>query len=403
MSSFLNYNSKIEQKKILYRKYLQNIAKHNNSLITKNEIDKKNLIVANDNLDKSTIINDKHSLIDVIENKKKDIIIADINLDKSTIINDNKHSLIDISENEKINVYLLNYSNNYYKKLKKNIFITDNISINIKSKNSIPIRPEFPLISNNNTNYSCFNNDVVIFLFIVCYNESFILPHLLKHYYYVTKIFIYDNCSCDNSIDIVLKDSRCEIFYYSSKFCDETNQYIKNNCWKQYREKCDYCIVCDADEFLYHSDNVYDILLLAKKNNQFYSYLDIIGINMVSLDTKFIENDFLYKQINKGYIDKNYSKNIIFCPFLIKEINYSPGSHTFKPESYSNKFLIGPKCILLHFKYIGGIERLKSRQLDYSKRLSKKNIQNNQGLHYLNINSIENEYLKAINRSVKIL
>lgn len=410
MSSFSNYNSKILQtrKNILYTKYLQ--SKRSNTSINNTETNKQNRNISYANT------NDTSKLItEISENKQAEMNDTSLSLiEDKQIKNDINQPLTENNtendtEDKKIREYFLNYRNNYYNKNTlcntNNLFITDNISINISSKSSIPVIPEFPNILNNN-NY--FNNqelddNLVIYLFIVCYNESFILPHLLKHYHYVTKIFIYDNCSSDNSVDIALKDSRCEIIYYSSKFCDETNQYIKNNCWKQYRGDCHYCIVCDADEFLYHSNDVFNILLSAKKNNQFYSYLGITGINMVSSDTEFSQNEFLYKQINTGYIDKNYSKNIIFCPFLIKEINYSAGSHTFRPESYSNKFIIGPKCILLHFKYIGGIERLKSRQLDYSRRLSKKNILNNQGLHYQDINSIENSYIKAINRSVKIL
>ena len=392
MSSFSNYNYNFakmqQQKKILYRKYLQNINTNNKQIKTDNSEIKK---------DTNQIKNDTIKIKNDISQPLTHICEKQIKSDISQIDNDND------TEDKKINEYLSNYRNNYYKKKQHNLFLTNNISINIDSKNSIPIRPEFP---NNNFNYSYeqeLGDNLIIYLFIVCYNESFILPHILKHYDYVTKIFIYDNCSSDNSVDIALKDSRCEIIYYSSKFCDKTNQDIKNNCWKQYRKSCHYCIVCDADEFLYHSSGIFNLLLLAKKNNILYSYLDITGINMVSSDTEFTDNEYLYKQINTGYIDKNYSKNIIFCPFLIKEINYSPGSHSFRPESYSNKFIIGPKCILLHFKYIGGIERLKLRQLDYSGRLSKKNIMNNQGLHYLDINSIEDAYTRAINRSVKIL
>ena len=47
-----------------------------------------------------------------------------------------------------------------------------------------------------------------------------------------------------------------------------------------------------------------------------------------------------------------YDKNIIFCPLLINEINYTPGSHHCYPKGFSNKYIIGPKSILLHFKFI---------------------------------------------------
>ena len=124
---------------------------------------------------------------------------------------------------------------------------------------------------------------------------------------------------------------------------------------------------------------------------------------MVSTDEKFDPSIPLYNQINTGYIDKMYSKYNIFCPSLIKEMNFGPGSHKCEPVGFDNKIVIGPKTFLLHFKFIGGYKRLVERQKDYSKRLSRVNISNNQGLHYLEKNSIENQYKTAINRSIKII
>ena len=119
----------------------------------------------------------------------------------------------------------------------------------------VPSVPSFIInesnISANSHKVRFSDSELVIYLYIVCYNEEFILPHLLKHYHFVKKIFIYDNGSTDNSLDIIKNDSRCEIINYSSKFNDEINKNIKNNCWKQHRLECDYCIVCDADEFIY--------------------------------------------------------------------------------------------------------------------------------------------------------
>ena len=75
-----------------------------------------------------------------------------------------------------------------------------------------------------------------------------------------------------------------------------------------------------------------------------------------------------------------------------------------KLEKYNNKVLVGPTLYLLHYKFIGGIERLKTRQRQYGKRLSRINIQKKEGLHYLKKGSeIEQDYNDAIHKSTKII
>jgi len=265
------------------------------------------------------------------------------------------------------------------------------------------------LLYEDNYNMCVYKNrrlndtDLIIYIYVVCYNEEFIIPHFLKHYHYATKIFIYDNCSTDNTIFIASNDPRCEIIHFSSMFNDTVNQQIKNNCWKYHRDQCDYAIVCDMDEFLWHSNGLYDYLRESKLNkNIIYSILKVNGINMVSTDKSYKASEFLYKQINYGYLDNMYSKSNIFCPSDIISMNYLPGSHACSPYNHANKILIGGAIILLHFKFIGGLKRLEKRQKEYHARLSNENITNNQGLHYLESNSIEKQYNLACKKSVKI-
>ena len=61
------------------------------------------------------------------------------------------------------------------------------------------------------------------------------------------------------------------------------NQYIKNNCWKQHRNVCDYAIVCDIDEFLWINNNtsIKDLLQSYKNKKKSIDYLPTIGYNMV--------------------------------------------------------------------------------------------------------------------------
>jgi len=396
MSSFNNYNNNFRQKKIMYekQKYLNTI---------KRNLDCNTNISISGNQD--IFNNNDNSNISISDNQ--DIFNNNDNSIKEKKNDTCKHT--DDTENSNIenNDYLSNLKKKYIN-LKMKKILSNNLYLSIDLKNNIPEIPnlDYPSYSINEINefYNKRLNDdkLIIYLFIISYNESFILPHLLKHYHYVTKIFIYDNCSSDNTVDIALEDPRCEIIYFGSKFTDDINQKIKNNCWKKYRSECDYCIVCDSDEFLFHTKNIYELLSLNKKKKILYSYMAIIGINMVSDCISYDKSKFLYEQITKGYLNKMYDKNIIFCPLLLDEINYTPGSHQCYPKSFSNKYIIGPKSILLHFKFIGGIDKLKLRQIDYSNRISDSNKAKSQGAHYFDKNTIEEQYNDALQRSVKI-
>ena len=366
MSSFIS-NSNNQLKKIMQLRYLKlnqmqfhkaNLKKHTDKQLEKNKIEKKTL----EPYEKEKII-----ILDKVEDKPDQKCYEnnlsdckDNKMDNSKITDIVKKKYYDTIRN------LIKESIRY-----NTLYSNTNINMCIKSKKYINIKPRFPNKSScNGYNIRLKDKDLKVYLYIVCYNESFIIPHLLKHYHYVDKIFIYDNCSDDNSYEILKKDDRCEIIYYSSKFDDTINQYIKNNCWKQHIGECDYCIVQDADEFLYHTKGLHYILKESKKQNKIFSYFPIKGINMVSEKTVYTTDSFLYEQVFTGYFDRMYSKLNIFSPNLIKCMNYTAGSHESRPEAYNGLLSIGPEIILLHFKFIGGIEKLKKRQLDYSKRLS---------------------------------
>ena len=284
----------------------------------------------------------------------------------------------------------------YYKNYNRSNIVKQYGNIQIKyilNKNIIKFIP--------NKNYiKRIDKKLKIYVYVVCYNEQYILPYFLEHYKYADKIFVYDNCSTDNSINLINSNLKCELFLFKSKFDDSINQYIKNNCWKQHKGMCDYAIVCDMDEFLWFPINIYNYLNEQKQNKVIFDFFKIKGFNMASHKKTKCKN--LAKFINTGYYCKFYSKNIIFNPNTIIDINYSPGCHYSRPIKNSN-IILGPTLYLLHYKYIGGIDRLIKRKESYSKRLSKKNITNKWGLHYLKKNNeIKNEYNLAVIKSKEI-
>jgi len=83
----------------------------------------------------------------------------------------------------------------------------------------------------------------IIHIYTVCRNEKKILPFFLKHYeYFCDKIIIHNNESTDNTLKILNDNQKVKIITYktNNQFDDETNQRIKNNCWKKSRGKPDW-------------------------------------------------------------------------------------------------------------------------------------------------------------------
>jgi glycosyltransferase involved in cell wall biosynthesis len=92
-------------------------------------------------------------------------------------------------------------------------------------------------------------------IFIVCYNESVLLPHTIAHYRRTipyANITILDNESTDGSQDIA-HQLGCQIIPWSSQ--DRMDFYLynnlKNQCWKHVNG---WVIVVDMDEWLCITD-----------------------------------------------------------------------------------------------------------------------------------------------------
>lgn len=207
-----------------------------------------------------------------------------------------------------------------------------------------------------------------IHCYFINYNDIFYLPFFHKHYSsFCEKITMYDQFSNDGSRELAAElGIEVRDFGRRGQLNDQWYLDVKNQCWKECRNKgIDYVIVVDIDEFL---------KLPAALTG---SFPRVIGYNMIS--EQLPVHDIF--EINTGEISESYSKQAIFNPDQITEINYVHGCH--KHNAVGN-FVTGPglTCRLYHMRMIGGVERLIERHEMYLRRLSSFNRQHKMGFHY---------------------
>lgn len=226
-----------------------------------------------------------------------------------------------------------------------------------------------------------------IHAYLLCWNESEIMPLVIKHYQkFCDKITILDNYSTDGS-DELAKSLACEVIKFGTKFFDDQeNMKIKNSCWKG--SDADWVIVADFDEclFSYYVDTIMhaseswwsDIQekLIIERDEQKSTIIKTIGWQIMS--DSMPQHDLL--DITNGFRFDNYSKNIIFDPKEIKEINYNPGAHRIDPVG--NVVFSEESLYVLHYKHIGGVQRTIDRYKQYKPRMSKNNRRKGWGSHY---------------------
>lgn len=205
-------------------------------------------------------------------------------------------------------------------------------------------------------------------LHILTYNESSIIRMVLQHYaIFCRKMYVYDNHSTDDTILIAESAGAIVKTFGDRTFSDLNNMNLKNECWRG--SDADYVIVCDADEVLYNS---------TPWMNKFNSATIFKTVGWQIMSNEMPKEHLL--EITNGYRFDNYSKNIIFNPKEIKEINYNPGAHRCNPVG--NVVWSEESLYVLHYKHIGGVERTIKRYKEYQKRMSKINRKMGWGSHY---------------------
>jgi glycosyltransferase involved in cell wall biosynthesis len=218
-------------------------------------------------------------------------------------------------------------------------------------------------------------------LYFINWNDSFYLPFIKEHYgKFCQKIVMYDNHSTDNSVTLAKQlGFQVKTFGMRNHLNDQHYLDVKNHCWKEDRGKFDYVIVCDADEFLERPFNLTG------------SCPEITGYNMIS--DSLPDNSVF--EIKTGAEDIQYSKQIIFDPNKVQEINYVHGCHQ---NHKTGEITPGTPLKLFHYRMIGGFDRLYQKHYQYQLRMSEFNKKYRMGHHYLvdaNQKKVEWDYLQS--------
>jgi glycosyltransferase involved in cell wall biosynthesis len=207
-------------------------------------------------------------------------------------------------------------------------------------------------------------------LYLIAFNESLMLDLTIEHYkQFCTKVIVFDNHSTDDTA-LLAQRMGCEVRKFGTPgiLSDADYLTVKNHAWKE--SKADWVIVCDADEILWHPEIKH--VLSEEKGSIFPTQ----GYSFYSKNLPIHS----FSEVKTCVLDDNYSKRIIFSPRRLKEIGYIYGCHECRP---TGDVVYSPVTMdVLHYKYVGGIERVLERHRLYKSRLSDINKRWNLGHTY---------------------
>lgn len=164
-----------------------------------------------------------------------------------------------------------------------------------------------------------------IWAYVTVWNEEKMLPYYLRHYsQFCERIIVFDNESTDNTVGICEEWPMVEVRTYSTDgtFNDYKHLNLKHDSIEEARGNCDYVIISDCDEFIYHPNLFQFLKEHLNKTAVFYP----AGFQMASYD--FPETDGqIYDIIKTGEPSPWYSKPILLNPNMISDLYWVEGCH----------------------------------------------------------------------------
>jgi glycosyltransferase involved in cell wall biosynthesis len=273
-----------------------------------------------------------------------------------------------------------------------------------------------------------------IWAYVTIWNEELMLEYYLRYYSkFCDRIVFFDNESTDNSKEIIKSYPNTEIRTFSTGgvLNDATHIKLKSEAIKEAKGNCDYVIISDCDEFIYHPNLINFLQEHLNKTSIFYP----AGFQMVS-EEFYINKNQIYDNFKIGTPDPWYSKPILLNPNMVKDFNWVEGCHEIDkrtslykggiyhplkndihgPSSTGNPWGAFERLFknlevfeseplkLLHYKYLGR-DYVHQRYIQYINRIGKDNSTNDLGSHYtrsIENNTISLEINKLLKTSIKL-
>ncbi len=234
------------------------------------------------------------------------------------------------------------------------------------------------------------NKEPVFYVITICWNESPLLKYFLDYYSFAKKVIIFDNMSSDNGTEIMKGYDNVEICYYNTneQIRDDIYIEIKNHAWKQFRTECDWFIIIDIDEFIYHPLGIPNYVKSLPNN---VAVVQCKGFEMFCPDIFQVPGNSIFEKSIRGYPGTKLDKCTLINSRLVTDINYLCGCHQAYPK-ISGIIHSEPNFKLLHYKFVYPLQYMISRYQAMAKRLSKQNIESGYGFHYANMNSLVKKY-----------
>ena len=190
-----------------------------------------------------------------------------------------------------------------------------------------------------------------IHLYTLCWNDADMLPFFFRHYNrFVTRYFIFDDGSTDQSLAIMQSQQNVEILQLVREYPDSfalSEQAVSNQCWKASRGAADWVIVTDIDEHLYYFDF---LKLLSEYKTRGITFVPALGYQMISPNFPY-PKEMLCETRTLGAPWEPMCKVSLFDPNAIEEINYGPGRHVATPIG-NVRLASSDELLLLHYKYL---------------------------------------------------
>ena len=247
-----------------------------------------------------------------------------------------------------------------------------------------------------------------VWAYATIWNEEHLLHYYIKHYSTFCDMLVFcDNESNDRSIEIINSYPNTKIVSYDTNglFDEHLQMEMKYMAIEDARiNGCDYVIIGDCDEFVYHPHIKKFLWEHLNKTAVFYP----AGFNMVS--QTFPQGDGqIYDIVKNGEPSPWYSKPILLNLNLIENLEWVTGCHELESASLKisgDIYHVVPESVrpnapykghewgnwkimfdllhifekeplkLLHYKYLG-YDYVESRNVMYRERISPDNKEDN--------------------------